>query len=641
MIPNELAQTDKLARRKTRRRRVVDAELVRPALLQSLAMLAPRRMMRNPVMFVTEIGAALTTVVAVQAAIGGGERVGYFAALTAWLWLTVLFANFSEALAEARGRAQADTLRATRRDTPARRRVEGREETVSSRDLDTGDLVVVAAGEVIPGDGEVVEGIASVDESAITGESAAVVREAGGDRSGVTGGTRVLSDEITVRITARPGESFLDRIIALVEGAKRQKSPNEIALTIVLAGFTLAFLTVTATLAPLGRYFGIALDVPTLVALLVCLIPTTIGGLLPAIGLAGMDRALAANVLAKSGKAVELAGDVDTLLLDKTGTITLGNRRATEFLPVGGVGEGELIETAVVASLGDATPEGRSIVALGAERGVRPEEPAGGTVVPFSAELRMSGVDLTGADGGEALRKGAPDAVRAFVAAAGGRVPDDLDGLVERVAKAGATPVVVARGARTLGVVALADVLKPGIRDRFLRLRAMGLRVVMVTGDNPLTAKAIAGEAGVDDFIAEARPEDKLAYIRAEQEQGAAGGDDGRRHQRRPGAGPGRPRGGDERRHPGGQGGRQHDRPRQRPDQADRGDRDRQAAADDPRRADHLLDRQRRGQVLRHRAGDVPRRDALPRAAQPDASCHPGLGDPLCGDLQRPGHPAA
>jgi K+-transporting ATPase ATPase B chain len=471
-------------------------------------------------MFVTEIGAALTTIVAVQAAIQGGDRVGYFAAVAVWLWLTVLFANFSEALAEARGRAQADTLRATRRDTPARRLVAGREERVSSRDLDAGDVVVVSAGEVIPGDGEVVEGIAAVDESAITGESAAVLREAGGDRSGVTGGTRVLSDQITVRITARPGESFLDRIIALVEGAKRQKSPNEIALTIVLAGFTLAFLVVTATLSPMGRYFGIDLDVPTLVALLVCLIPTTIGGLLPAIGLAGMDRALAANVLAKSGKAVELAGDVDTLLLDKTGTITLGNRRATEFLPVAGVGERELIETAVVASLGDATPEGRSIVALGGERGVRPEEPAGGTVVPFSAELRMSGVDLAGPAGGEAIRKGAPDAVRKFVAAAGGRLPDDLSGLVDRVAKAGGTPVVVARGPRALGVVALADVLKPGIRDRFLRLRRMGLRVVMVTGDNPLTAKAIAGEAGVDDYIAEARPEDKLAYIRAEQEKG-------------------------------------------------------------------------------------------------------------------------
>jgi potassium-transporting ATPase ATP-binding subunit len=520
MTAHDDARTAKLARRRTRRRRVVDAELVRPALVQSLAALAPRRMMRNPVMFVTEIGAALTAVAAVRAAVGGGGRVGYFAAVAAWLWLTVLFANFSEALAEARGRAQADTLRATRRDTPARRLLDGRQETVSSRDLAAGDVVVVAAGEVIPGDGEVIAGIAAVDESAITGESAAVIREAGGDRSGVTGGTRVLSDEITVRITARSGESFLDRIIALVEGAKRQRSPNEIALTIVLAGFTLAFLAVTAALPPMAGYFGIALDVPTLVALLVCLIPTTIGGLLPAIGLAGMDRALAANLLAKSGKAVELAGDVDTLLLDKTGTITLGNRRATEFLPVAGVGPDELIAAAVVASLGDATPEGRSIVALGGERGVRPEEPAAGRVVPFSAELRMSGVDLAGENGGEAIRKGAPDAVRAFVAAAGGRLPDDLDGLVERVARAGATPVVVARGARTLGVVALADVLKPGIRDRFLRLRNMGLRVVMVTGDNALTAEAIASQAGVDDFLAEARPEDKLAYIRGEQEKG-------------------------------------------------------------------------------------------------------------------------
>ncbi len=507
----------KLARRRARRRRVFDRELLRPALARSLRMLSPRRMMRNPVMLTCEVGAAVTTLVAFQTAFAGRPGLVFEALVAILLWFTVLFANFAEALAEARGKAQADTLRETRQETPARRRVDGREETVTSTELATGDVVVVEAGEIIPGDGEITEGAATIDESAITGESAPVLREAGGDRSGVTGGTRVLSDRIVVRITADPGESFLDRIIALVEGATRQKTPNEIALTVVLSGFTLAFLIVTATLVPMARYFGLELSVPMLVALLVCLIPTTIGALLPAIGLAGMDRALGANLLAKSGKAVEIAGDVDTLLLDKTGTITLGNRRATEFLPVGGVGEEELAETAVLASLGDTTPEGRSIVALGAERGLRPAEPTGGRVVPFSASLRMSGVDLAS---GETLRKGAPDAIRRFVLEAGAEVPDGLDTLTERVASSGATPVVVSRGRRILGVIALSDVLKPGIRDRFLRLRKMGLRVVMVTGDNPITAKAIAREAGVDDFIAEARPEDKLDYIRSEQAKG-------------------------------------------------------------------------------------------------------------------------
>jgi K+-transporting ATPase ATPase B chain len=480
-------------------------------------MLSPRRMMRNPVMLTCEVGAAVTTLVALRTAFAGGSSPVFEGLVALLLWFTVLFANFAEALAEARGKAQADTLRDTRHETPARRLVDGREEAVASTELAAGDVVVVEAGETIPGDGEILEGAATIDESAITGESAPVLREAGGDRSGVTGGTRVLSDRIVVRVTADPGESFLDRIIALVEGATRQKTPNEVALTVVLAGFTLAFLIVTATLVPMSRYFGLDLSIPMLVALLVCLIPTTIGALLPAIGLAGMDRALGANLLAKSGKAVEIAGDVDTLLLDKTGTITLGNRRATEFLPVDGVAQEELAETAVLASLGDTTPEGRSIVALGAEQGLRREAPAGGRVVPFSASTRMSGVDLPG---GEALRKGAPDAILRLVQEAGGSPPDDLAELTERVASSGATPVVVARDRRILGVIALSDVLKPGIRDRFLRLRAMGLRVVMVTGDNPITARAIAGEAGVDDFLAEARPEDKLDYIRSEQAKG-------------------------------------------------------------------------------------------------------------------------
>jgi K+-transporting ATPase ATPase B chain len=511
------AQDQKLARRHSRRRGLFDAAVVRPALWRSVVMLDPRRMVRNPVMATCEVGAFLTTLVTIQTFATGGEGAAFQLSIAILLWLTVLFANFSEAVAEARGKAQADTLRATRRDTPARRRSGDRLEAVSSTELRAGDIVLVRAGETIPGDGEILRGAATIDESAITGESAPVVREAGGDRSGVTGGTRVLSDEIEMRITAEAGQSFLDRIISLVEGAVRQKTPNEIALTVVLSGFTLAFLVVTATLSPIGRYFGVEIPVPTLVALLVCLIPTTIGALLPAIGLAGMDRALAANLLAKSGKAVEVAGDIDTLLVDKTGTITQGNRRATQFLPLPGIGEGDLAAAAVESSLADTTPEGRSIVELGAERGVRPPVPAGAEFVPFSAETRMSGVDLPS---GEKLRKGAGDAIGAWVRGLGGEVPAGVEGLVGLVARDGGTPVVVARGARILGVVGLEDVLKPGIAERFARLRRMGLRVVMVTGDNPITAEVIARKAGVDDFIAQARPEDKLAYIRREQEGG-------------------------------------------------------------------------------------------------------------------------
>jgi len=514
---NVSREQQKLARRHTRRQRLFDPAVVRTALGRSFTMLDPRRIARNPVMATCEAGAALTTLIAAQSAWTGSADSGFQFVIAVLLWLTVLFANFSEAVAEARGKAQADTLRATRRDTPARRRAGERLEEVSSTALAPGDVVVVRAGELIPGDGEILRGAASIDESAITGESAPVVREAGGDRSGVTGGTRVLSDEIEVRVTAEPGQSFLDRIIALVEGAERQRTPNEIALTVVLAGFTLAFLVVTASLAPIGTYFGIEIPVPTLVALLVCLIPTTIGALLPAIGLAGMDRALAANLLAKSGKAVEVAGDVDTLLIDKTGTITQGNRRATRWLPLPGVGEEELAAAAVESSLADVTPEGRSIVELGAAKGLRPELPAGAEPVAFTAETRMSGVDLPS---GDKVRKGAGDEIAAWVRALGGEPPAALSRLIEDVAKDGGTPVVVARGPRVLGVVGLADVLKPGIAERFGRLRRMGLRVVMVTGDNPITAAAIARQAGVDDFIAEARPEDKLATIRREQATG-------------------------------------------------------------------------------------------------------------------------
>jgi potassium-transporting ATPase ATP-binding subunit len=510
-------ERQKLARRRTRRQRLFDPAGLRPALVRSVVMLDPRRMARNPVMATCEAGAALTTLIAAQTAWTGSTGAGFQLVIAVLLWLTVLFANFAEAVAEARGKAQADTLRATRHDTPARRRRGERFEEISSTVLRPGDVVVVRAGELIPADGEILRGAASIDESAITGESAPVVREAGGDRSGVTGGTRVLSDEIEVGVTAEPGQSFLDRIIALVEGAVRQKTPNEIALTVVLSGFTLAFLVVTTTLAPIGRYFGLEIPVPTLVALLVCLIPTTIGALLPAIGLAGMDRALAANLLAKSGKAVEIAGDVDTLLIDKTGTITQGNRRATRWLPLPGVGEEELAAAAVESSFADATPEGRSIVELGTTIGLRPQLPPGAEPVPFTAETRMSGVDLPS---GESVRKGAANSVAAWVRSLGGEPPAELKRLVEEVAEDGGTPVVVARGSRVLGVVGLADVLKPGIAERFGRLRRMGLRVVMVTGDNPITAAVIARQAGVDDFIAEARPEDKLAYIRREQESG-------------------------------------------------------------------------------------------------------------------------
>ena len=509
----------KLERRHARRASLFEKNLVLTAGKQAFAMLKPWAMARNPVMFITEVGAALTTLVCAQDLMRHRECLTYTLSVTVILWVTVLFANFAEALAEARGKAQADTLKRTRCATLARRALAGGEELVNSDELREGDVVLVKAGEIIPSDGEVVEGTASVDESAITGESAPVVREAGGDRSGVTGGTRVLSDQVKIRITAGMGESFLDRMIALVEGAVRQKTPNELALTVTLAGLTLAFLMVTGSLWPIGRYFGVDLPIPTLIALLVCLIPTTIGALLAAIGLAGMDRALSANVLAKSGKAVELAGDIDTLLLDKTGTITVGDRQATECHPLPGIGTDQLAEAAMCASFGDLTPEGKSIVKLGERRlGAKaPRETPGAKVIPFSAQSRLSGIDYPD---GSSFRKGASDAMQTYVRAQGGLIPDALQGLVDTVARQGSTPIVVAEGKSVLGVVELSDILKPGMQDRFERLRAMGLRVVMVTGDNPLTAAAIAGQAGVDDYIAEAKPEDKLEYIRREQRAG-------------------------------------------------------------------------------------------------------------------------
>jgi K+-transporting ATPase ATPase B chain len=445
----------------------------------------------------------------------------WFTALVSlWLWFTVIFANFAEAVAEGRGKTQAATLRKMRKETTARRVVNGtREEQVSASALRKGDTVIVEAGELIPGDGEVIEGIASVDESAITGESAPVIRESGGDRSAVTGGTKVLSDRIVVRITADPGESFLDHMIALVEGAERQKTPNEIALNILLAGLTLVFLFACVTLVPFALYSQVRLSTTVIVALLVCLIPTTIGGLLSAIGIAGMDRLLRKNVLAMSGRAVEAAGDVDTLLLDKTGTITLGNRMAAEFLPVGGARIEELADTAQLASLADETPEGRSIVVLAKERyGLRGREvhEIGANFIPFSAQTRMSGCDLNG----RIIRKGAVDAVVAYVKSSGGKVPTEVDAITHRISDTGGTPLAVSDGNRILGVIHLKDVVKGGIKERFQRFRAMGIRTVMITGDNPRTAAAIAREAGVDDFLAEATPEAKMRLIKEEQAKG-------------------------------------------------------------------------------------------------------------------------
>jgi len=493
-------------------RSLFDPEILGRAARDSVRKLDPRRMARNPVMFVVEVGSVVVTALAVA------DPSVFAWLIAAWLWFTVLFANFAEAIAEGRGKAQAEELRRTRAETIAHRRhPDGSLEDLPSSKLQIGDEVVVSAGEVIPADGEVIEGIASVDESAITGESAPVIRESGGDRSAVTGGTRVLSDRLVVRVTAQPGESFLDRMIALVEGAERQKTPNEIALNILLSGLTIVFLLAVVTLQPFAVNSGAEQQVIVLVALLVTLIPTTIGALLSAIGIAGMDRLVRRNVLALSGRAVEAAGDCSTLLLDKTGTITLGNRHAAEFLPLPGVEEAELADAAQLSSLADETPEGRSIVVLAKERyGLRERHLTEGTLIPFTAETRMSGVDLDG----RSIRKGAADAIRRWIGVAGGTVPTELDAIVERIAVSGGTPLVVASDSTALGVIHLKDVVKEGMRERFTQLRSMGIRTVMITGDNPLTARAIAEEAGVDDFLAEAKPEEKMALIRREQAAG-------------------------------------------------------------------------------------------------------------------------
>ena len=504
---------------------IFDPTIVRSASIDALRKLDPRQLVKNPVMFIVEVGSVLTTALFIRDFGSNSTQQNLFAGLVAaFLWATVLFANFAEAMAEGRGKAQAASLRATRADTVAFVRLpDGTIEERSSALLQVGDLCVVTAGEVIPGDGDIVEGIATVDESAITGESAPVVRESGGDRSAVTGGTRVLSDEIVVKITAKPGETFLDRMIALVEGADRQKTPNELALSILLAGLTIIFTLAVVTLQPFAIFSGAEQTIIVLFALLVCLIPTTIGGLLSAIGIAGMDRLVQRNVLAMSGRAVEAAGDVTTLLLDKTGTITFGSRQAAEFIPVHDVTELDVAEGALVSSLADETPEGRSIVELAVSAfGLSPLDDPNAILVPFTAQTRMSGLDLTD---GRSVRKGAADSVRRFVEKEGGQVPLELLPIVESVSKEGATPLVVidrrpGEAWRVLGVIRLKDTVKPGMRERFDELRAMGIRTVMITGDNPLTAAAIAAEAGVDDFLAEATPEDKMALIRREQSGG-------------------------------------------------------------------------------------------------------------------------
>jgi len=531
-----------------------DSAIIKRASVDAFRKLDPRQLARNPVIFVTEVVSAVVTLIFLRDLVAHDGTALFTGQIAAWLWFTVLFANFAEAVAEGRGKAQADALRRTRSDTHAKRLIdpEGKSgmrdvvQGVSALDLKIGDVVLVEAGDLIPGDGEVIEGVASVNESAITGESAPVIREAGGDRSAVTGGTTVLSDWIRVKITAAPGSTFIDRMIALVEGAQRQKTPNELALSILLSGLTIIFLIVCTTLWPLASYSGTVLSLSVLIALLVCLIPTTIGGLLSAIGIAGMDRLIRFNVIATSGRAVEAAGDVDTLLLDKTGTITFGNRMADEFVPVGGVSERVLAEAVLLASLADETPEGRSIVALAKSRyGLEaPELGVDARIVSFSAHTRISGVDLPG----RSVRKGAVDAIvaqlhadaaapreeewrggveaaaalgiRERAAVARNLVPDDFARAVERISRAGGTPLAVSENGRLLGVVHLKDIIKPDIKARFAELRAMGIKTVMVTGDNPITAAAIAGEAGVDDFIAQAKPEDKLAYIRKEQQGG-------------------------------------------------------------------------------------------------------------------------
>ena len=617
-----------------------DWNIVGPAIGDAFKKLNPRLMVKNPVMFVTMVGAALTTVGIFTAE--SGLR-GFVTQLAIWLWFTVLFANFAEAVAEGRGKAQAASLRRARKDTIARRLRNGREEKVPAPALQKGDLVVCEAGDIIPADGDVVEGIASVDEAAITGESAPVIRESGGDRSAVTGGTRVLSDRIVIRVTADKGSGFLDKMIALVEGARRQKTPNEIALTILLAALTFIFLLVCVTLKPFGIYSATNFSVPVLVALLVCLIPTTIGGLLSAIGIAGMDRVLQRNVLAMSGRAVEAAGDVDVLLLDKTGTITLGNRMAVGFHPAPGVSPDDLAASAQLSSLADETPEGRSIVVLAKEKfGLRAREmhELEATFVPFTAQTRMSGVDLhaNGAEPKMRIRKGAADAVRGFIESAGGIFPQPVTKTVDEISHRGGTPLVVASDMLTLGTIELKDVVKGGIKERFAQLRKMGIKTVMITGDNPLTAAAIAAEAGVDDFMAQATPEQKLKRIRQEQVRGSPGCHDRRRHERRTGACAGRRGCCHEHRDASRARSRQHGRSRFQSNEAARHRRDRKTDADHARFTHHVQHRERRREILRNRPGDADDHISRDCAAQHHALEHLHQRDPQRRHFQRAHH---
>ncbi len=614
-----------------------------PAILQqafvgAFTKLNPRLMVKNPVMFVVEVGSVLTTALFIQDLLQHKPGTSFNLQITLWLWFTVLFANFAEAMAEGRGKAQADTLRKAKGETMAYRfRADGTTEAVSSSMLRTGDIIRVEAGQFIAGDGEVIEGVASVDESAITGESAPVIREAGGDRSAVTGGTRVLSDWVKIKITSNPGETFLDRMIALVEGAERQKTPNEIALSILLSGLTIVFLLAVATLQPFAIYSHAPQTVFVLVSLLVCLIPTTIGGLLSAIGIAGMDRLVQYNVLAMSGRAVEAAGDVNTLLLDKTGTITLGNRQATEFFPAPEISTERLADAAQLASFSDETPEGRSIVVLAKEKyNLRGRDLTGmqAEFVAFTAQTRMSGVDLPGTK----IRKGSADAIAKYLESLGSSMPRKVTDKVEEIARLGGTPLVVVENTTALGVVYLKDIVKGGLKDRLARLRAMGIRTIMITGDNPLTAAVIAREAGVDDFLAEAKPKDKMDLIKREQAKGklvAMTGDGTNDAPALAQADVGVAMNSGTQ---AAKGGRQHGRPRLQPDQAHRDRRDRQAVAHDPRRAHHLLHRQRRRKILRHHPRHVRR--SLPRAqrAQHHAPANAALGDSVGSDLQRAHH---
>jgi potassium-transporting ATPase ATP-binding subunit len=513
--PAQVVTEHKEVRRAARRRSLSDRNIIRGAIRQSFSRLNPRNQLKNPVMFVVEVGAILVSLFFFTALLGGNLS-GFTIQIAIWLWGTVLFANFAEAMAEGRGKAQAESLRRTKVDTMANKVLEdGTMVLVRGQDLRKGDIVKVEAGDVIPADGTVVRGVASVDESAITGESAPVIRESGGDRSGVTGGTRILSDTLWIKVTVDPGESFMDRMIGLVESAERKKTPNEVALSMLITGLTLIYMVAVVTLAAFASYSGVTVGPVILFALLVCLIPTTIGGLLSAIGIAGMDRLLARNVIAKSGRAVEAAGDVDAILLDKTGTITLGNRQAVEFLPAPGVGPEEIRDVSLLSSIADGTPEGRSVIQLAQKLGGQVPDMMG-EQIEFRAETRMSGMNFPGRE----IRKGAPSAIGKHVQAKGGRVPDEMRSVVERVSKEGGTPLVVSENDRIIGVIYLKDVVKPGIADRLRVLKRMGIKTVMITGDNPLTAKKIADEAGVDEFIAEATPEDKLHFIKAEQNKG-------------------------------------------------------------------------------------------------------------------------